>query len=404
MPSTANPQSNLRLRAGAVAAAFLLNGLTFGAWAARIPAVQAQTHLDEAGLGFALLGASVGAVLTMSIGGWLGGRFGTHVVTPITMLCCGALLPLIGASWDFASLVLALFVYGVSQGTMDVCMNANGLAVERAGSGPIMSRLHASWSIGCFSGALLSAQAAALGITVLSEFVLLGAILAGVGTVLFRLMLPDRSTGGGGRFRLPTGRLALLGALGLVGMLAEGSATDWSGVYLHLSLQASEGMAALAVATFAGSMAVARLCGDKLTLVLGPGRLVSGGATLSALGLGVALAVPVPAVAIAGFGMMGLGLAAVVPTLFRAAGSQPGISSSVGIAAVTTMGYAGGLMGPPVIGSVAQAASLRGALVLVLVMLAILALAGRRALATPAGEAIPVGPDSKLLPRHRRRP
>jgi hypothetical protein len=94
--------------------------------------------------------------------------------------------------------------------------------------------------------------------------------------------------------------------------------------------------------------------------------------------------VAVPVVAIIGFGMMGLGLAAVVPTLFRAAGSQPGISSSAGIAAVSTMGYAGGLMGPPIIGTVAHEASLRGALALVLVMLAILALAGRRALATPA--------------------
>jgi hypothetical protein len=378
MPSTAaNIQSHLRVRAAAVAAAFLLNGLTFGAWAARIPAVQAQTHLDEAGLGFALLGASIGAVLTMSIGGWLGGRFGTHVMTPVTMLCCAVMLPLIGASWNFTSLVVALFIYGVAQGTMDVSMNANGLAVERAGAGPIMSRLHASWSIGCFSGALLSAQAAGLGIAVLPEFIGLGTIYAGVGALLFRLMLPDRSTGGGGRLRMPTGRLALLGILALVGLLAEGSATDWSGVYLHRSLQASEGMAALAVATFAGAMAAARLAGDKLTLILGPGRLVSGGAALAALGLGLALSVAVPVVAIIGFGMMGLGLAAVVPTLFRAAGSQPGISSSAGIAAVSTMGYAGGLMGPPIIGTVAHEASLRGALALVLVMLAILASARR---------------------------
>ena len=386
MRSTAtDARPHLRLQAAAVATAFLLNGLAFGAWAARIPAVQAQTHLDEAGLGFALLGAAVGAVLTMSIGGWLGGRFGTHVMTPITMLCCGALLPLIGASWDYTSLVVTLFIYGVSQGTMDVCMNANGLAVERAGAGPIMSRLHASWSIGSFSGALISAQVAALGIPVLPEFAVIGALLAGIGAILFWAMLPDRSAGGGGRLRLPTGRLALLGTLALVGLLAEGSATDWSGVYLHRGLGAGEGMAALAVATFAGAMAVARLAGDKLTVVLGAGRLVSGGAALAALGLGLALAVPVPVVAIVGFGLMGLGLAAVVPTLFRAAGSQPGISSSVGIAAVTTMGYAGGLVGPPIIGTVAHEASLRGALALVLVMLAILALSGRRALSAPPG-------------------
>jgi hypothetical protein len=320
----------------------------------------------------------------MAIGGWLGGRFGTHVVTPITMLCCGALLPLLGVAWDYTSLFAALFVFSVSQGTMDVCMNANGLAVERARGGPIMSRLHATWCVGSFSGALLSAQVAAWGVAVLPEFAVIGAATAGVGIVLFWAMLPDRHAQGGGRLRLPTGRLALLGALALVGMLAEGSATDWSGVYLHRGLGASEGMAALAVATFSGSMAVARFAGDRLTVVLGQGLLVSGGAALSAIGLGLALAVPVPIVAIAGFGLMGIGLAAVVPTLFRAAGSQPGIPSSVGIAAVTTMGYAGGLVGPPVIGTVAHELSLRGALGLVLVALAILALSARGALAAPA--------------------
>ena len=113
----------------------------------------------------------------------------------------------------------------------------------------------------------------------------------------------------------------------------------------------------------------------------GSGRLVSGGAALAAVGLGLALAFATPWIAIAGFGLMGLGLAAVIPTLFRAAGSQPGVPSSVGIAAVSTMGYAGGLAGPPIIGTVAQVATLRGSLAIILVMLAILAIAGRRALA-----------------------
>lgn len=345
-------------------------------------------------MGFALLGAGLGAVLTMPIGGWLGGKFGTHVMTSITMLGCGVMLPLIGASWDFTSLLVSLFFFGVWQGTMDVSMNANGLAVERAGAGPIMSRLHASWSIGAFIGALASAQVAAMGISVLPEFAVVGAGVAAVAVALRWAMLPDRHADGGARMRRPTGRLALLGALALLGLLAEGSATDWSGVYLRRGLEASEGMAALAVATFAGSMAVARLAGDKLTLVLGSGRLVSGGATLAALGLGLALAVPVPVVAIVGFGLMGFGLAAVVPIIFRAAGSQPGIPSAVGIAAVSTMGYAGGLLGPPIIGTLARAASLRGSLVIVLAMLAILALAGRRALAPPSAPAGPAEPES----------
>jgi MFS family permease len=372
---------NLRLHAAAVAAAFMLNGASFGVWAARIPAVKAQTGLDAAGLGFALLGASIGAVLTMTFGGWLGSKFGTHVMTPLTTIGCAVMIVFIGASFNFASLLLSLLVFGVCQGTMDVSMNANGMAVEHAGAGPIMSRLHASWSIGAFLGALVSTQVAALGIPVFPEFAVSAAVL-GIGGVFLRFtMLPDKHSEGGGRLRLPTGPLALLGALALFGLMAEGSATDWSGVYLQSTMKVSEGVAGLAVTTFTGSMAVARLAGDRLSLRLGSARLVSGGAALAALGLALAIAVQIPAVAIVGFGMMGLGLAAVVPTLFRAAGSQPGIPASVGIAAVSTMGYAGGLIGPPVIGTVAGVATLRGSLVIILVMLVILVLAGRRALA-----------------------
>jgi MFS family permease len=387
---------DVRVRVLAVATAFLLNGISFGTWAARIPAVKAQTGLDEAGLGFALLGASIGAVLTMTFGGALGSKLGTHVMTPASMIGCAAMLPAVGWAWNFASLTLALLLFGICQGTMDVCMNANGMAVEHAGSGPIMSRLHASWSIGAFLGALVSSQLAALGVAVLPEFAVVGAAIAVVGVALRFAMLPDRHTEGGG-LRLPTGPLALLGLLCLFGLMAEGSATDWSGVYMQRTMDASEGLAGLAVTAFAGSMALARLVGDRLTVVLGPARLVGGGAGLATVGLGLALAVPVPPLAIAGFGLMGLGLAAVIPTLFRAAGSQPGVPASVGIAAVSTMGYAGGLIGPPVIGTVAQAATLRGSLAIVLVLLVVLTIAGCRALAgraaptsaAPRGSSIP---------------
>jgi MFS family permease len=371
---------NLRIHAAAVAAAFMINGASFGTWAARIPAVKAQTGLDAAGLGFALLGASLGAVLTMTFGGWLGSKFGTHVMTPLTTVGCAVMMVFIGASFNFASLTVSLLIFGVSQGTMDVSMNANGIAVEHAGAGPIMSRLHACWSIGAFVGALASTQVAALGIPVLPEFAVAATGFAIGGVILRFAMLPDKHSEGGGRLRLPTGPLVLLGALALCGLMAEGSATDWSGVYLQSTMNASQGVAGLAVTTFAGCMAIARLAGDRLSLLLGSARLVSAGAALAALGLGLALATQNPAVAIVGFGMMGLGLAAVVPTLFRAAGSQPGIPASVGIAAVSTMGYAGGLVGPPLIGTVAAAVTLRGSLLIILVMLAILTIGGQRAL------------------------
>lgn len=374
-----NRPTSYRVRILAAASAFALNGFSFGIWAARIPAVKAQTGLDDAGLGFALLGASIGAVLTMTFAGWLGSRFGTHVMTPLALVGCAAMLPLEGGAWSYASLTVALLIFGVCQGTMDVNMNANGVAVEHAGGGRIMSRLHASWSIGAFVGALISSEVAALGIGPFPEFTAEAVFLL-VAAVFIRLaMLPDKHAEPGG-LRRPTGPLVLLGFLALVGLMAEGSASDWSGVYLQHSLSASEGTAGLAVTAFTGCMATARLAGDRLSVVLGSARLVGSGALLAALGLATALAAPIPAVAIAGFGLMGIGLAAVVPTLFRAAGSQPGIPASVGIAAVSTMGYAGGLVGPAVIGSVSKATSLRVSLGMVLMLLVVLSLAARRAL------------------------
>jgi MFS family permease len=356
---------NVRLHVLAVASAFALNGLSFGIWAARIPAIKTQTGLDDAAFGLALLAASVGAVATMTLGGWLGSRFGTHVVTSLALVGCSLTLPFQGSAWNYPSLALSVLVFGACQGTMDVNMNANGLAVERAGSGPILSKLHGCWSIGSFVGALISSAVASVQIAPFPEFTAEAVFLLVAAAVLAMTMLPDRHAEPGS-LRRPSGPLVLLGVLALIGLLTEGSASDWSGIYLHNSLGQSEAVAGLAVTAFAGSMA-----------------LVSGGAALAAVGLGMALLLGEPVVAIAGFGLMGAGLGAVVPTVFRAAGSQPGIPSSVGIAAVSTLGYAGGLMGPALIGTAAQATSLRMALGIVLALLVVLALASRRALQVP---------------------
>jgi hypothetical protein len=373
---------NVRLHVLAVASAFALNGLSFGIWAARIPAIKTQTGLDDAAFGLALLAASVGAVATMTLGGWLGSRFGTHVVTSLALVGCSLTLPFQGSAWNYPSLALSVLVFGACQGTMDVNMNANGLAVERAGSGPILSKLHGCWSIGSFVGALISSAVASVQIAPFPEFTAEAVFLLVAAAVLAMTMLPDRHAEPGS-LRRPSGPLVLLGVLALIGLLTEGSASDWSGIYLHNSLGQSEAVAGLAVTAFAGSMAAARLAGDRLSVLLGSTALVSGGAALAAVGLGMALLLGEPVVAIAGFGLMGAGLGAVVPTVFRAAGSQPGIPSSVGIAAVSTLGYAGGLMGPALIGTAAQATSLRMALGIVLTLLVVLALASRRALQVP---------------------
>jgi MFS family permease len=379
--------SPLRVQFAAAASIFLVNGIMIGAWVARIPVVATQTHLDEQGLGFAFIFGTAGAVLTMGVGGWLGGKLGSHVMAPLATVTCGASLILIGLAWDFWSLVFALLCFGITQGTMDVMMNANGVAVERAGAGPIISRLHAMWSIGAFLGALISTQAAALGVTVLPEFAAVFVVVALAAAVMTRTLIHDKHVGDGPSFRLPSGRLLLVGALCAAGLLSETSATDWSGMYLSRDMHVDPGLAGLGVTIFTGCMAIARLVGDRLTMAIGTPRLVAGGSAMAAVGLVLALGPQWLPAAMVGYALIGLGLAGVVPSYFRAGGNQPGVPSSVGIAAVSTMGYAGGMIGPPVIGSLGGAFSLRASLLILLALMIVLVILSPRALAgTPPTE------------------
>jgi MFS family permease len=355
----------------------------FGAWASRIPDVQTHTGLDTTQLGFALLAASGGAVLAMSFAGVLAGRFGSHKVTPAMLLGYAACVPGLALANSFVTLTVALLCVGAFQGSMDVAMNANGLAVEQAGTRPIMSRLHGTWSIGSFLGAFVTIVAVTAGLSVLEQFCLLAAWMAASAAVLARMMLPHRQAAEGSVLRRPPRRLLALGFMIFCGMLAEGSAGDWSGVYMRTSVLSTAQQAALTFGAFAVAMTASRLVGDRMTELLGAGRLVTLGALLGAAGLGMALALHMAVPTIVGFTMLGLGLGAIVPITLRAGGSQPGIPSGFGIAAVSTMGYAGMLTGPPIIGSVAGVAGLRAALGLVVALLVVLAATAGRAVGAP---------------------
>ena len=367
----------------AVAYSFLVNGVMFGAWASRIPDVQAHTGLDTTQLGFALLAASAGAVLAMSFAGMLAGIFGSHRVSVAMLVGYAACVPALAVANSFFTLTVALLFVGAFQGSMDVAMNANGLGVEQAGTRPIMSRLHGTWSIGSFLGAFVTIAAVTAGLSVAEQFCLLAAWMAASAAVLGRIMLPHRQAAGGSALRRPPRRLLALGFMIFCGMLAEGSASDWSGVYMRTSVLSTAQEAALTFGGFAVAMTVSRLVGDRMTELLGAGRLVTLGAALGAAGLGMALALHMAVPTIVGFTMLGLGLGAIVPISLRAGGSQPGIPSGFGIAAVSTMGYAGMLAGPPIIGSMAGVAGLRAALVLVVALLVVLAATAGRAVGAP---------------------
>ena len=255
-------------------------------------------------------------------------------------------------------LAAGLVLFGAANGAMDVSMNAHGVAVERALGKPIMSSLHAGWSFGGLAGAGAVALGVALGVDPRVEGVVAAAALW-----LVALFITSRlgaasahSEHGSSGFALPSRGVLLIGLLCFVVMVTEGAMGDWSGIYLKQDLGASASAAATGFAAFSLGMALARLAGDSLTRRFGPGRMLSAGMGLVTVTLAGVLLVGDPVVAVIGFALIGIGIANAVPLLFSAAGRVPPAGPS--LAAVFTLGYTGFIVGPPLIGILADGASL----------------------------------------------
>jgi fucose permease len=290
-----------------------------------------------------------------------------------TVLFCGALVgPAVASSYAWFCVALALL--GGLGGLLDVAFNVQGIAVQRAYGRPILAGLHGVWSVALFAGGAVGALAAAAGVSPTWQFAIVAAVLAVASAPLLACQLPesDEPPVPADVSHLPSRRVLALGAIGFAAFVGEGAAADWSAIYARDSLGAGAGAAAVAVAAFGVAMAVARFTGDRATSRFGPVRLVGAGGVVAATGYALVVAVPHLAAVYCGFALVGLGLGAVVPVAFSASGT-PGA-----LGRVVTLSYVGSIAGPAAIGLAAEAASLRAALVLPLVLCAGIA-AGARA-------------------------
>jgi HAD superfamily hydrolase (TIGR01509 family) len=353
----------------AITVFFLADGLLVGSWAARIPAVQRQADLTNSELGLALFAASLGALVAMPFAGLLSERIGSRRVAVGSLLGGGAAFLLASFAGGLGLLAAALFAFGASFGALNVAGNAQGLALERLYGRSILSSFHAAFSTGGLAGAGLGAVAAGVGVGPPAHFAAVAVALAVAGLAAGRRLLPPEADDPGPTPILarPPRALLLLGAAAFFTLLAEGAAIDWSAVYLESSVGATAAVAALGYTGFSLAMATSRTLGDRLNARFGPVALARGGGLLAASGVTFALVSGSAAAGLVGFVAMGAGLGVVVPVLFRAAGSTPGVSASAGIAAVSTLGWLGFLSGPPAIGFAAGAVGLRTALGLVVV-------------------------------------
>lgn len=339
--------------------AFLAAGMAMSAWAPLVPYAKARMGLEQAELGFLLLCLGVGSLVAMPLTGILASRFGCRLVILLSGAVTCLILPLLAVVPSPLLLAITLFLFGAAIGTLDVSMNIQAVIVEKNQGGSLMSGFHGLFSVGGFVGAGAMTFLLWSGLnTVWSSAIvaaLVGLALAIANPNLLRT--PEHSERDGPLFVLPHGAVIFIGALCFMVFLAEGAMLDWSALLLTSGgLSAAEG--GLGYAAFSVAMTIGRLTGDKVVLRWGATRVLFLGGLCAAAGFFVAVFSPSPVIALIGFVFIGIGASNIVPILFTAAGRQHDMPAGLAISAVTTIGYAGILAGPALIGFVAHASSL----------------------------------------------
>ncbi|WP_249997641.1 MFS transporter [Actinoplanes sp. M2I2] len=352
--------SGLRRARVATSAIFAAHGAVTGTFAARVPWIADHVGVGPGGLGIALLMPGVGALVAMPLSGRLVHRFDLRSLVRVLMLCWVGVLLLPALPTSLWLLCLALVGYGAAAGLADVAMNAHAVLVEDRYGRSVMSSFHGWWSVGGLGGSAIAVFAAREGLGAPAHFAIAVAVLAVVVLVASPGIVPHRpepSLEEPPAFALPSRAVLPIGLIGLCAVFAEGVSLDWAAVYVRDLLGSPAATAAATVSIFSVCMAVARFGGDWVVRKLGPVTTVRiSGVFATAGALMIVVFEPV-ALVIAGFGLLGIGIAVVVPLVFAAAGrssEHPGRS----IAGVAGIAYGSGLIAPGIIGGIAHLSSL----------------------------------------------
>ncbi|MGW2511450.1 MFS transporter [Streptomyces scopuliridis] len=413
-PGSRSSLSRLRI---ALTVFFALDGFMFAGWVVRIPAIKQQTGASASDLGLALLGVSAGAVVTMVFTGRLCRRFGSHPVTVVCAVLLSLSIVLPPRTHSALTLGLVLLVFGAAYGGLNVAMNSAAVDLVAALRRPVISSFHAAFSLGGMIGAGLGGLVAdglspAVHLSLLTGVGLL--VTAVTGPTLLRHPAPvpertesDRMKQGTtegtaavpGRLDGRTRRLVLLfGVIALCTAYGEGAMADWSALHLTQDLDATPGLAAAGYSLFALAMTAGRLSGTVLLERLGQTRALVAGGVTAALGMLVGALAPTASPALAGFAVAGLGLANIFPVAIGRAGALAGPG---GVAAASTLGYGGMLLGPPAIGFLADWFTLPLALTTVALLAGAAALIGYSARNASADPARPADSTRPVESAHR---
>lgn len=348
---------------------FFLMGLIFSSWASRIPSVKDKFEFNEAELGAVLFMLPLGALSALPISGWVVDKFSSKKISFLSLLFYSCSLYSVVAVDSVALLSMMLFLFGFLGNMSNISMNTQGISIQKLINKPILSGLHAMWSVGAFSAAAFTGWMMRLQFSNEQHFMLI-ALLGIVSSIGFYFFLvndlahdqPPKI------FSLPSKGLLLLGFICFCVAMSEGAMADWSSLYYRMILNDTNLATTTGYTAFAFSMAIGRFLGDRLMKMVGYKKLLMINGSFIIVGMSLALIFKLSITVIIGFSMIGLGVSSVFPVVYIMASKNKSMAPAAALAEVSSVGFTGFLLGPPIIGFIAHEVGLRLSLVVVILL------------------------------------
>jgi MFS family permease len=366
----ATDHSKLQIRI-AVSVFFFCQGICFASWASRIPDLKTTLQLSEAALGSILLALPAGQLTMMPFSGKLVTRFGSKYVLRLAAVGYALTLILIGSTTTSWQLAAALYIFGLSGNLCNISVNTQAVNAEHLFGRSILASFHGVWSTAGFTGALVGLLMMRLELVPLYHFMIVSAIviLLNLSFQKYLIITPTSKTASSfKRFQFPKGLLLQLGLIAFCCLSAEGCMFDWSGVYFKQVVEVKGELVSLGYASFMVMMATGRFTGDRLAERFGRKRMVQLSGVLIFSGMMIAVLLPNIIFATIGFMIVGFGVSSIIPLVYSTAGKVKEVASGIAIATVSGVGFLGFLMGPPLIGYIAELAGLRASFAVIAVL------------------------------------
>lgn len=372
-------EENIQLRTAAnirisVKVFFFISGFIFATWASRIPALQQKFQLSDAELGSLLSTLPAGLMLSMPLAAYLVSKFNSRHIMLLGALLYVSLLCFVGLATSIWQLAIILFVFGASRNLFNISINTQSIGVQELFDKSIIASFHGIWSIAGFTGAAFASLLISLGVLPIYHFLIVGSVVLFLIALFWGTTLKSQtsSTNKGPVFVLPDKALMKLGLIAFCSMICEGTMSDWSGIYFSKVLHANKEMVNMGYVSYLSCMTSGRLIGDWMANKYGKKKILLVSSFLLCTGAAFIAFFQAIGPAIIGFMFCGLGVSCIVPFVFSIAGTNTSMPRSSAIAAVSTIGYFGFLIGPPFIGFLSSAIGLASSYLFIMLMAGII--------------------------------